>query len=240
MAEQEVIKHTKKIYKSLTDKEQTFWHKAKEFTLEVFIIVFAVSISIWFHSMSEHSHQQKDVKEFLLGLKNDLRNDLKEMKEDRKMYVSNRTAFAYLTAVGTNGKLNADSLKLYGNFFFNATGLLANNGRYEGFKSSGKIGTIENLELQNDIMDLYQENIPTLIAFTNYHSDTKAKFTDYYNENYKRSGKGDNLAQILVTDRAQNIAADLGRVNNIIRQYDKCIQNIDKIYQQITLAYPNE
>lgn len=240
MAEQEVIKHTKKIYKTLSNKEQSFWHKAKEFILEVLIIVFAVSISIWFHSMSEHSHQQQDVKEFLLGLKNDLGSDLKEMKEDRKMYVANQVAFAYLTSVGTNGKLDPDSLKVYGDAFFNATGLLANNGRYEGFKSSGKIGTIENLELQNDIMDLYQENIPMLVAFTNYHSTSKAKFTDYFNKNYKRSNKGDNLEHILVTDEAQNMATDLGRVGNIIKQYDKCIQNIEKIYQQIKLEYPNE
>jgi hypothetical protein len=48
-------------------------------------------------------------------------------------------------------------------FFFNLTGLIPNNGRLEGFKSSGKIGNTKDKVLQNNIMDLYQEDIPSLI-----------------------------------------------------------------------------
>src|SRR4051812_19152197 len=47
MAELEVVKHTKKVYKIWNSKEHSFWHKAKEFLIEIFIIVFAVSLSIW-------------------------------------------------------------------------------------------------------------------------------------------------------------------------------------------------
>ena len=59
MAEQEVIKHTKKIFKVWSNKEHILRHKLKEFLVEVFIIVFAVTISIWFHNRSEHAHQQE-------------------------------------------------------------------------------------------------------------------------------------------------------------------------------------
>jgi hypothetical protein len=37
-----------------------------------------------------------------------------------------------------------------------------NNGNYEGYKSSGKIGYIENDELKSLILDYYQENMPPL------------------------------------------------------------------------------
>ena len=48
MAEQEVIKHTKKAYSIWGSKNSPF-HKIKEFVVEIFIIVFAITISIWFH-----------------------------------------------------------------------------------------------------------------------------------------------------------------------------------------------
>jgi len=92
MAEQEVVKRTKKVYKTWTDKELSFWHKVKEFLIEVFIIVFAISLSIWFHNSSEHAHQQEEVKQFLLGLKGDLSNDMVEMKTI-KVPIKNRDTY---------------------------------------------------------------------------------------------------------------------------------------------------
>ena len=71
MAEQEVIKHTKKVYKIWGSKEHSFRQKVKEFFVEVFIIVFVITLSIWFHNRSEHSKEQEEVKHFLLGLKSD-------------------------------------------------------------------------------------------------------------------------------------------------------------------------
>ena len=66
MAEQEVIKHTKKIF-GLWNTKSSFWHKVSELLLEIFIIVFAVTISIYFHDRSELKHQRHETKEFLLG-----------------------------------------------------------------------------------------------------------------------------------------------------------------------------
>ena len=68
--EHEVQGHTKKIYKAWKDPRKKFWYKVKDIGIEIGIIVFAISLSIWFHSWSEHRHEQKDVKAFLIGLKN--------------------------------------------------------------------------------------------------------------------------------------------------------------------------
>ena len=86
MAEQEVIKHTKKVFNILGNKNSSFWHKLKDFVLEIFIIVFAISISIWFHNWSEHKKEQKTAKTFLIGLKGDIQADIIETEDILKTY----------------------------------------------------------------------------------------------------------------------------------------------------------
>jgi|SRR5215204_4153433 len=82
MAEQEVIKHTKKVV-GLWATNNPFWHKVGEFFLEILIIVFAITVSIYFHDRSELKHQRHQTKEFLLGLKQDLKTDIEEMNQDK-------------------------------------------------------------------------------------------------------------------------------------------------------------
>ena len=110
MAEQEVAKHTKKIYKIWNSKEHSFWNKTKDFLIEIFIIVFSISISIWLHDKSEHSHQQKEVKEFLLGLREDLLADIHEMNDDKESYLNQDKTFNYIASVKPNQTLSVDSL----------------------------------------------------------------------------------------------------------------------------------
>jgi len=42
MAEDEIAKHSRKIYKTWFKKELIIWHKISEFLIEITIIVFAV------------------------------------------------------------------------------------------------------------------------------------------------------------------------------------------------------
>ena len=99
MAEDEIAKHSRKIYKTWFNKELTIWHKISEFLIEMTIIVFAVSISIWFHNLSEHAHQQEEVKQFLTGLKADLTQDIKEMENDKESYQKQSEIFSYISAI---------------------------------------------------------------------------------------------------------------------------------------------
>jgi len=238
MAEQEVIKHTKKIFKVWSNKEHSLWHKLKEFLVEVFIIVFAVTISIWFHNRSEHAHQQEDVKQFLLGLKSDLQKDLAEMKNDRDSYVYQGIIFRYITSMKLNQHLNDDTLKKYEVWIYNTTGLNPNNGRFEGFKSAGKIGQIENEDLQNDIMDLYQEDIVSVLASTDNFVMMKQRFLEYMNKNKKRlTDSTSNVNTVLLQDEAQNICIPLGYPRETIDRYDKCMAKANKIISEINKEY---
>jgi len=238
MAEQEVIKHTKKIYKVWNSKDHSPWQKIKEFLIEIFIIVFAITISIWFHNRSEYGHQQAEVKEFLIGMKSDLNHDLAEMENDKHSYLAQESAFRYLTSIKMNETLNSDSLAKHYNPLFNTTALNVNNGRFEGFKSSGKIGNIENKELQNDIMDLYQEDIVSLLTSTNSYIANKKKFFDYVMQNRKRiTDSTSNIASVLAKDEAQNISIVLSHPNEVLSRYDTCIQKMKKIITEIDKEY---
>jgi hypothetical protein len=140
--EHEVQGHTKKIYKAWNDPRKKSLEKIKEIAVEIGIIVFAISLSIWFHSWSQHRHEQKDVKAFLIGLKNDLESDIKEMNEDVESYIGSGKTFSYILSLKKGEIANQDSINKYGRYLNNTTGLNANAGRFEGFKSSGKIGHI--------------------------------------------------------------------------------------------------
>ena len=238
MAEQEVIKHTKKIYKTWFSKEHSFFHKLGEFLIEIFIIVFAVSLSVWFHNRSDYTHQQEDVRLFLQGLKADLGHDIMEMQEDKDSYLNQKFIFSYIAGIKLKDLPSRDTIVKYRSWIFNTTQLNPNDGRFEGFKSSGKIGTIENKELQNDIMDLYQENIPALLSSTRGYISSKQKFFDYFVKNYKRlTDSTGNMISMLKNDEMLNIASSLSSPQEILDRYAACILLMNKIISEIDKEY---
>ncbi|MGN6617526.1 MAG: hypothetical protein ACTHJ5_10150 [Ilyomonas sp.] len=238
MAEQEVAKHTKKILKIVTDKEHSVWHKLKDFLLEIVIIVFAVTISIWFHNRSEHHHQQEDVQTFLLGLQKDLTADIAEMQDDKRSYEMQKAAFSYIAHTELADTLRQDSLAYYSNWIYNSTALNPNNGRFEGFKWSGKIGLIENDSLQNDILDLYQENIPSLLNSTSNYVSHKNVLFDYLQKTLRRTTDStNNLAVVLNTEEAHNISRVLVFTNEITDRYEATINKMRKIIAEIRKEY---
>ena len=238
MAEEEISKHTKKIYKTWFNKELSIWHKLSEFLIEIIIIVFAVTISIWFHNLSEHKHQQEDVKQFLLGLKTDLTQDIQEIKKDMESFRNQHTIFSYIGGLQKNQLPNKDTLKKYRNWLFNSTALNPNDGRFQGFKSSGKIGTIENKELQNDIMDLYEEDIPMLLASTTAYNNTKLQFLEFLIKNGKRiTDSTENTIKILNEDEAYNLSRALSTPDQTLERYQLCMELMNKITGEIDKEY---
>jgi hypothetical protein len=238
MAEQEVVKHTEKVYKIWNKKEHSFWYKLKEFIIEILIIVFAVSLSIWFHERSEHAHQQKDVKAFLLGLKGDLQNDVNEMEEDKRSYLRTSNAFRYLASLKLKEIANEDSIYLHSGRMFNITRMLSNTGRYEGFKASGKLGNIENIALQNDIVNLYEEDFPNLLLTSDIYTERKMQVLNIYTRTAKRiTDSTTNLAEVLSSDEVYNVASALWDVSEIISRYDSCLARSRRVIKNIDTEY---
>jgi hypothetical protein len=172
MAEDEIIKHTKAVYDAMTNHKKSWKHKLKEILVEIIIIVFAVSVSIWFHNWSESLKDHKQEMEFLKGLKTDLQADLKEMKGDTAAYQIILEGVSYFRKVGAGATLSADSLKNYYWILFVTVHKQSRTSRFEALKGSGKLDIIENKKLLENTISLYQEIYPTITSGNN-------AFTDY-------------------------------------------------------------
>jgi hypothetical protein len=159
MSEQEVIKHAKKTYAILKSTENGWKHKLFDIIIEILIIVFAVSVSIWLHNWSEQIHDDKEAKEFFNGLKKDLEIDISQMTNSKVFYENTLSGIQYFLAVGDGKNINKDSVNKYSGIFFSSTDLDPHIGRYEGLKSSGKFKIIDNPELLNNIINLHESII---------------------------------------------------------------------------------
>jgi len=227
----EVTKHTKKIYKSVKDKEHSFAEKAKETIVEICIIVFAVTLSIWLHSWSEDRHEHKVAIAFLKGLKKDLSEDVKQLNNNRKLTSLLDSNFIFLESLKGNAVSDTTvERNIRKRLFYSLCVTRPNIGRYEGFKSSGKIETIENDILKQDMLIYFQQTIPDLQFGENYTNSLQLKMLDL---DFDRGDKQTKYA--FVTSTKMNSMFGLG-IHNFevnIRGYDKALSQAKKIIAEI-------
>ena len=155
------------------------WKKIKEIALEVAIIVFAVMVSIGFHDRSEHQHQQTEVKEFLEGLKEDLKNDISSMKSEIVKHEKTIKSNSLISTIKT--EQNYKDLKEKGieiSFETQYSMRNQNTGNYDSFESSGKLGYLENKELKKKILGYYHGLNPLLNKLENMYNKNIDKMID--------------------------------------------------------------
>lgn len=158
--QEEITKHSNKIYKAVKKPEHTVGEKVKEIIIEIFIIVFAVTLSIWLHSWSEHRHQQEEVSVFLANLKNDLKNDIESIDREIHAYQKTNAEYEKILALTTSQLDSIYRSKSKVNFPIHSHGQTLTVGNYESFKSSGKLGYIEDEKLKQKILSYYQIFVP--------------------------------------------------------------------------------
>jgi hypothetical protein len=237
MADQEIAKHTKKIWSVIRAGEHGLWHKMREMLLEIVIIVFAVSISIWLHSVAEHRHEQKQVKTFLLGLKTDIQSDIRQIKEVVEFHHDADQKYRYLASLDPGApadpeKFNEAYSRINTNNF-----LVARLGRYEGFKSSGKMTNIEDEALLEKIINLYQYDIPKANLSSGGWLSQHGKLLAYVEQT---TGDDDSLAARykmitsrkgkLLTERNQTYPQLYERFQTVIAGGSAIIKDIDQAY----------
>jgi len=223
--EHELRKHIKNVVTETLNRKKSIWKRIADIALECLIIVFAVSFAVFMERQREHKHEQKEASEFLKGLEIDLKNDIAEMKNDRKAYVGMVIAYNYFSK---KEKPNLDSSKIYVQRIGDVIELVPNIGRYEGFKSSGKMNTVENSELRNMIHDLYEETLPALLknttSFNNRRGEDEKLFVEY-----------DFDIDKVANNRYFKSYASMHKweCNAIVRRYTKAIEEAEKILQLI-------
>ena len=219
--------------------KESFLQKFRTFFLDIVVVIIGVTLSTLLYDKITNHNQQKDVKKFLLGLKADFANDIKEMEEDTNAYNMQRKVFTYMSNVKKKEIISIDSIKKIGDMYlFNTTRLVPNNSRYEGFKSAGKISTIEDNSLQNDILNLYQEDIPSLLNSTDGYIERKMKFINYMSDNrVKETDSTNNFYKLVATEKCYSYTQQLTGVEEIIDRYNICIKRMQKISLEIDKQY---
>jgi Family of unknown function (DUF6090) len=194
MAEQEIIKHTKAIVELSTNRKKPWQHRVKDIIGEVLIIVFAVTISIWFHNWSESWKDRQEEKEFLEGLKADLQADMKEMREDSATYQIGLKGILYFEKVGAGMALSLDSIPPYEDIFFGNTQISPRVSRFEALKSSGRLDIIRNKELQIHITDLYTKDFPQITRVNDYFNKLRSEnFIPFITSHLQLDAKGNGI-----------------------------------------------
>jgi hypothetical protein len=183
----EITKHSKKVIKVMKNNEWSGINKIKEIGIEISIIVFAISFSIWLHTWNAHRNQQDEVKDFLTDLKEDLNSDLESQIAAKNAYTKTIENFNYIINLteeeydslrgGKDSTLFTTNLSDKINSFPNVW-FKSRSGNYEGFKSSGKIGFIENKKLKKSILEYYEQEVQGAALQDDYAREMIIKTTE--------------------------------------------------------------
>ncbi len=231
----EIIKHTRKIKDKLEEKKESSSERWKEIITELLIIIFAVSLSTWFHDLNEHRSHQKEVNEFLVDLKDDLNKDIVGLEGQNKSIYELLKQFKFArnlnnTSVDSLDKSNAKyPLDTDFRLFFGEE----NSGNYEGFESSGKTVFIENKKLKKLILSYYKHHVPATEKAGETFMITFTKLADFITQN---TVVGKNKSAIFLdttfqTDTEISIkhANENIRIGNVgIKKIKEIIVEIDK------------
>ena len=237
--EHEIMGHTKKAVKIARNKEKGLGEKFREILIEVAIIIFAVSFAAFIERTREHYKERGEAKEFLIGLNSDIKNELAQVNQAKSQL--NEMIKSYTSLQGYKMK-DVDSLEKHDikeSFFIPKLNNRPLNGRYEGFKSSGKIQTIENDSLRNDILKLYQEDIP-FIDFSESAFNTNQGRVEELLLSGSQDGyaKETDVLRTVISPRGKLVVGfSLSYATAVVNGYDKMIKQAQKVQKEIEKEY---
>jgi hypothetical protein len=239
MAELEVAKHGKNVVNMAVNKQHGLAHRLKEIALEIAIIVFAVSISIWFHSMSEHRHEQQQVKAFLLGLKADLKRDVKNLEFVSGAYHDADATYQYLAALDPKVAPDAEKFdkefdKADANRFFTPV-----TSRFDGFRTGGKLTNIEDEELLNNILTLYQYAHPAIRSSEAGWSMNQTKLREYFDAALEQGDSREQRYRAVASVAGKRRLRKMVAYPQLYERYAETVKLSNAIIQRIDVLYKN-
>ena len=233
----EVTKHTRKIYQTMKNHEFSFWKKFREVAIEIFIIVFAVTLSIWLHNWSDHRKEQQQTNEFLAGIKTDLQKDIDSLEGNRRTFLEEVSYFQFLKdIVHTKAVDTTSEGRISGHFYFQMRVTHFNVARYEGFKSSGKLGTIENDSLRQAILKYYQQTVASVSDAEEISNSFQARLMDAQinmpeDQSYRAFVKSKKV-MVLLGFTLENLPQAVDAYGYAEEEAKEIIQGIDSYLQE--------
>ena len=239
MAEEEKIReHAKHALQALTDKTKKWKDRIKDFLWEVFIILVAVNITLWFHNWSDKRHERAQVKEFLISTRESLIQDTTNIR-NYITFMTNETLVYYdsiLSQIHRN-EINTLYIDSHSGLLLNDRSVIPNYSFYQSFNSNNNLRLIENRKLLNDIISLYSASFPNFQANMKAFTDMRfAGFEKYIGTKTPFDSNGIKLSQILnqldvkyLIQISDFFIIDLNRQSkNLIEQIAAIIQEIDQ------------
>jgi hypothetical protein len=239
MAELEVAKHGKNVIHLMTKKEHTVSHKLREIALEIAIIVFAVSMSIWLHGVSEHYHQQQEVRSFLVGLRTDLKEDIGSLTAIQAGYRGFDENFAYLTSLEAGRepdwkKFNDAWVLMDANWYF-----IPNKSRFDGFMMGGKLNNIEDPGTLNGILNLYQSLLPQIRTSEGGWASRQEKLRSFRDDTLDGDTARERFA-LLTSPKGKRYLGAMHASPQLYERYQQYIEQSRQIIKAIDKAYPEK
>jgi uncharacterized protein (UPF0210 family) len=213
----------------MEQKQLNFWQKTKKLIREVGIIVLGVTISIWFTDKYNHYKEQGDVKTFLRDLREGLKADTVSMNNSKNKLLEYRSDNLLLENLTEAIIDSVKKVKGSVNFKTTITTTKINVGDYEGFKSSGRIGTIENKNLKKMILRYYQDDVPTLAELERYSKERYVDVFDYMNNNADKE-----LRKRVTNPKFKSVMNTYNETaSEMIGLYSQEIKNVEEIITEI-------
>lgn len=236
MAEQEVIKHVKAAVAISKDKTKKWQTKVLDILLEIGIIVFAVTLSIWLHNWSDSSKDREEEREFLTGLKGDIQADMAEMRADSTAYRAEQKAIGYFLRVGEGEAINKDSLHIYRDMLFGDAHINPRSSRFEALKGSGRMNIIRNKQLLLDITDLYSKDFPAIeirnVFVNSLRQNSLIPFVDSHLQ-LDAAGHETNWQELLRMSQMRLMVKTQATISNNILTYEIGIKKCEDIIGEI-------
>lgn len=160
MSEEKIIDHTEKAIKAVLSKERKWYEKLKEFLFEILIIVIAVSLTLWLHNLNDRRHEDKQERDFLVGIREDLKRDTSSL--NKGIAWSNDVLIYYGRVWEQIYSHNIDARYVDANWdnMLNTSYLSFDYSLFESFESSGNLRLIENKNLLKEITHIYADLMP--------------------------------------------------------------------------------
>jgi len=224
---------------ALTDKTKKWKHRIKDFLWEVFIILVAVNITLWFHDWSQKRHERAQAKEFLIDIRESLVQDTLNFRNYFN-FMDNVLVYydSVLFQIDKN-KIDAQYIDSLSYNLLNNMNVSINYGIYQSFSSGNNLRLIENRKLLNNIISLYTSLFPTVKSnheiTTQKRIDTYEKYialkTGYFNDGPTKLSTIIHQPEVIYTFQMGE-----GAIRNtndyfkrfIIPRADNLIQEIDK------------
>lgn len=240
MRHEEIAKHGKRLANLFAFGEPDFRRKLRDGLVEILIIACAVSISSWFQSFGEHRHEQTQARAFLLGLKRDVRADINQIYLLVNQRHEQDAQIALLAQAQPDPDPGFDYAPLERalNSLEQRHLFIPQTSRYEGFKSSGKLTTIENTVLLERITRLYQTDLPQLRQLEEDGKTSQSRLLDYL-ENGADDSKREARLKLINSPKGQRLLLHTASGPALYARYQSMIELGQAIIKDIDQLYPD-